>query len=94
MLHTGLRQILYEERLKIQDLCSLDRHRVRDDLFLIFKMPSGLTNMHTDQFFDPRPPRNRRGHPRMLSSHTLRHHFMRRPLRSLRTLFEMHSRWK
>lgn len=52
----------YAERLNSLDLFFPERHRVPGDLIVIFKVPNRLTNLHTDQYFAPRPPKNESGH--------------------------------
>ena len=46
----GIHNLSYEGRLKLLKLCSLERHRIRDDLIEVFKWVKGFNKGDAGKF--------------------------------------------
>jgi len=66
MVH-GLKDIAYEDRLKILGLISLEKRRLRGDLTEVFKILTDRENVDKHQFFTPSTCSHLRGHSLKLS---------------------------
>ena len=56
-----LRNLEYEERLKVLNLTTLEERRVRGDLIQAYRIITGKDNVNCEQFFKFRENANTRG---------------------------------
>ena len=73
----ALKNVSYEQRLKILKLTTLKTRRIRGDLIEVFKLFKGFTNVDSSKFFELNNMATR-GHSLKLHKHACKHDFRKK----------------